>query len=80
MGQTRRRKPKHLAKKLLAIRKRLDASQTELAKMLDLQVAYTVVSSFERGKREPDLIVLLRYARLGRCTMEQLVDDAIKWP
>lgn len=80
MGQTRRRKPRHLAKKLLAIRNRLNASQTEMARLLDLQVAYTVVSSFEHGKREPDLLVLLRYARVYGCTMEELVDDKLKLP
>ena len=38
------------------------------------------ISGYELGQREPPLLVLLRYARLGGCTMEQLVDDKIKWP
>lgn len=77
MGQTRRRKPKRLARKLFAIRKALGLSQTEMAKVLDLKASYTSVSGFERGKREPDLIVLLRYARLAKVPMEVLVDDKL---
>lgn len=77
MGQTRRRKPKHLARKLLAIRKALELSQTEMAKALGLKVAYTSVSGYERGKREPDLIVLLRYARLAKVSVESLIDDKL---
>jgi transcriptional regulator with XRE-family HTH domain len=75
MGTSNRRKPKHLAKKLLAIRNKLGASQTEMAKLLDLQVAYTVVSSFELAKREPDLVILLRYAKLAGISTDVLIDD-----
>ena len=77
MGQ-RRQKPKHLARKLLAIRERLGVSQTEMARLLELKTTYTVVSSFETGRREPDLIVLLHYARLARVPMETLADDKAK--
>jgi len=48
-----------------------------MAKVLDLKASYTSVSGFERGKREPDLIVLLRYARLAKVPMEVLVDDKL---
>ena len=74
----RRQKPKHLAKKLLAIRNRLGASQTEMAKMLELQTAYTDVSRFERGKREPPLPVLLRYAKVAGVCLDVLADDKLK--
>jgi transcriptional regulator with XRE-family HTH domain len=80
MGRKHRRRPKRLARKLLAIRKSLELSQTEMAKALELDIAYTSVSGYERGAREPDLIVLLRYARLYGCTMEELVDDKMKLP
>ena len=80
MGRKHRRRPKRLARKLLAIRKSLGMSQTEMAKALKLDVAYTSVSGYERGAREPDLIVLLAYARLARVSMETLVDDKIRWP
>jgi transcriptional regulator with XRE-family HTH domain len=80
MGRRIRRKPKRLARKLLAIRNALGLSQTEMAKALKLDIAYTSVSGYERGKREPDLIVLLKYARLGKVSVESLIDDKIKWP
>ena len=80
MGRRHRRRPKRLARKLVAIRQSLGMSQTELAKALNLDVAYTSVSGYERGAREPDLIVLLSYARLAKVPMETLVDDKIKWP
>jgi transcriptional regulator with XRE-family HTH domain len=80
MGRSRRRKPKRLARKLLAIRKALKLSQSEMAKALDLETAYTSVSGYERGKREPDLIVLLRYARLAKVSVESLIDDKMPLP
>jgi transcriptional regulator with XRE-family HTH domain len=80
MGQTRRRKPKHLSRKLLAIRNELGVSQSEMAKLLELKVAYTIVSGYERGKQEPDLIVLLRYARLAGVSTDVLIDDKLDLP
>ena len=79
MGNVRQ-KPKRLARKLLAIRDRLDVSQTEMARLLELKKTYTVVSSYESGRREPDLIILLRYARLARVPMETLADDKLDLP
>lgn len=79
MGSTRR-KPKHLPRKLLAIRKKLDVSQTEMARLLDLDVAYTAVSGYELGTRQPDLLVLLRYARLAGISTDVLIDDKLKLP
>ena len=75
MVRLRRRQPKQLARKLLAIRNDLGMSQTEMAKALDLTVAYTAISAYERGTREPDLITLLRYAGLARVTVDVLIDD-----
>lgn len=81
MGTTRRRQqPKRLPRKLLAIRKMLGLSQTEMAKRLHLKKAYTVISSYERGTREPDLLTLLRYARLAKVPLENLVDDDASLP
>jgi hypothetical protein len=38
------------------------------------------ISGYELSQREPPLLVLLKYARLANCTMEDLVDDKINWP
>lgn len=80
MGRSRRNKPLMLSHKLLAIRKRLRMSQTEMARALELKVHYSAVSNFELGTREPDLLIVLRYARLAGVTMEMIVDDQISLP
>jgi len=77
---TGRRRPKNLHRKLLAIRKKLDVSQTEMARLLDLDVAYTAVSGYELGTRQPDLLVLLKYARLAGISTDVLIDDKLKLP
>lgn len=78
----RRRQPKQLARKLLAIRLKLGLSQPEMAKLLDLQVSYTVISAYERKRepREPDLITLLRYAELVGVSTDVLIDDTKDLP
>jgi transcriptional regulator with XRE-family HTH domain len=80
MGRSRRNKPKKLSQKLLAIRKRLHMSQTEMARALQLKVHYSAVSNFELGTREPDLIIVLRYSRLAGVPMETIVDDQLNLP
>ena len=75
----RRRQPKRLAR-TSSYSERLGLSQTEMARRLDLEVAYTAISAYERGTREPDLITLLRYARAGRVTLDRLVDDELDLP
>jgi transcriptional regulator with XRE-family HTH domain len=80
MGRSRRNKPLLLSHKLLAIRKRLRMSQTQMARALGLTVHYSAVSNFELGTREPDLLVVLRYARLAGIPMEVIVDDQLSLP
>lgn len=83
MGTARRPQPKHLAAKLLQIRKALNLTQDQMAKCLEgvpspPQPAH--VSRFENGTREPSLLILLAYARLAGIQMEVLVDDDIELP
>ena len=80
MGRSRRNKPKKLSQKLLAIRQRLNMSQTEMARALQLKVHYSAVSNYELGTREPDLIIVLRYSRLAGVPMEDIVDDQMTLP
>ena len=80
MGRSRRNKPMRLGEKLLAIRQRLAMSQTQMARALELKVHYSAVSNFELGTREPDLLIVLRYARLAGISMETLVDDQLNLP
>lgn len=80
MGRSRRNRPKQLGRKLLEIRQGLGMSQTEMAKALGLKVHYSAVSNYELGTREPDLLIVLSYARLAGMSMEILVDDKLKLP
>ncbi len=81
MGSKERPKPKYLGKKLRAIRTDiLGLSQTEMSKRLGLKVDYSAVSQYELGTREPNLLVVLKYARLAKVPMETLVDDKLKLP
>jgi transcriptional regulator with XRE-family HTH domain len=64
---------KHLAQKLKQIRLRLEWTQQQLAEHLELDSG--AISRFETGQRDPSLLDLLEYARLGRTTMEVLVSD-----
>ena len=80
MGNSRP-KPKFLAAKLLAIRQNLGLSQTELARrlnLIELNVMYHRISEYEHGRREPNLMVLLAYARAANIPLENIVDDDIE--
>jgi transcriptional regulator with XRE-family HTH domain len=74
----RRLKPQRLGAKLLALRQHLGMSQTTMAKLLD--TPYSRVSEYERGRREPNLMMLLQYARLARVPVENLIDDDLDLP
>ena len=82
MGQGSRTKPVHLSQKLLEIRSALQLSQNELIYHLGLsnELTQARVSAYERGVREPTLIVLLAYARAANVTVEALIDDEINLP
>jgi transcriptional regulator with XRE-family HTH domain len=80
MGKPPREKPTRLPRKLLAIRNQLGVSQTEMAKLLKLKKTYTVISSYERGTGEPNLLILLRYARLAHVSTDVLIDDKLDLP
>jgi transcriptional regulator with XRE-family HTH domain len=76
MGHSRPR-PKHLAKKLLQIRRSLGVSQGEMVKRLGIQdlIDHTSISKYELDKNEPPLAILLAYARLAGIPVEQIDDE-----
>jgi hypothetical protein len=82
MGRASRLKPERLASKLLDIRMKLDLSQNGIIKQMELEqeLVREEVSAFERGVRVPPLPVLLRYARMARICLDDLVDDEIDLP
>jgi len=81
MGNERFR-PKHLGKKLRQLRLALGLSQTELVKRLALEgeIWYTQISSYELGRRDPPLRILLRYAQVAGICTDVLIDDELDLP
>ena len=79
MGHSRPR-PKHLAKKLLQIRRSLGVSQGELVRQLGVQalIEPTTISKYELNKNEPPLTILLAYARLAGIPVERIIDDELE--
>lgn len=77
MGR-RRERPEQLATKLLALRKALGLSQSQLARLIDVSGGTARISEYENDVRVPDLATVLRYARLAQVRMEVLVDDDLE--
>ena len=82
MGRATRPRPKYLGKKLKAIREKLGFSQTEMWVALghssDKKDFRSVISAYELGKREPNLLELLQYGRLVECPIEEILDDSME--
>lgn len=79
---TARQRSERLAEKLLQVRLQLGLSQSEMLRRLSAEemVAYTRISEYERGLREPPLPILLKYARLIGVCVEVLIDDELDLP
>lgn len=82
MGKAAREKPERLGEKLVQIRETLGLSQNEMIKRLGLvdMLSRNNLSVYETGKREPSLLVLLRYARAVGIALEVLADDELDLP
>ena len=79
MGHASNPHIKHLASKLLAIRRSLGLSQPGMTKLLPmLKGAYYRISEFEKGRRVPNVLVLMGYARAAKIPLESIVDDEIE--
>jgi transcriptional regulator with XRE-family HTH domain len=82
MGRATPAKPKRLSEKLLRIRQTLGLSQNEMLRVLGSpdRLLQTSISGYERGMREPSLLVLLEYARVAGICMDVLIDDKLDLP
>jgi transcriptional regulator with XRE-family HTH domain len=85
MGTASRRErhsPRRLAEKLLQIRLALDLSQNGMLRKMGSpeKLSQSNISGYERGLREPPLLILLEYARLAGVKMDVLVDDNLDLP
>jgi transcriptional regulator with XRE-family HTH domain len=81
-GSRPRIRPMRLPAKLLRIREALGLTQGELIEKLKMPDSITQphISSWEKGKREPDLLSLLIYARAAGVCVEVLIDDKLDLP
>jgi transcriptional regulator with XRE-family HTH domain len=82
MGTYPRLKQKRLPAKLRAIRDAFGVSQSEMLKRLGAEdlIEYNRLSEFESGKREPPLLILLKYARAANISTDVLIDDELDLP
>jgi transcriptional regulator with XRE-family HTH domain len=82
MGRAIRLRPSRLAEKLIQIRVALGLSQNEMISRLGLsdELIREELSAFERGLRQPPLVLLLRYARCLGISTDVLIDDELNLP
>lgn len=84
MGRNSRSKPIRLAEKLRQIREGLNLSQDAMLLHLGLSemegYERSVISAFELDKREPDLSVILLYAKAANIFVEVLIEDSTDLP
>jgi transcriptional regulator with XRE-family HTH domain len=82
-----RNRPQLLPAKLRQLRVYLNINEGKLAKQIvadikshserRIRIKPSYIAKFERGKREPDLVILLGYSRLAKVPIEAFIDDAV---
>ncbi len=83
MGRASRERPERLAEKLRQIREMFGLSQNGILIRFGFQnttIDAKSVSGYERGEREPPLLVLYAYAKLANVYLDVLVDDSLDLP
>jgi transcriptional regulator with XRE-family HTH domain len=78
MSERQRIRPQRIAPKLKKIRQHLGVSQTNLMPLINFNGHYGRISEYERGKRQPTILVLLAYARAAKVPLEEIVDDEME--
>jgi transcriptional regulator with XRE-family HTH domain len=82
MGARARHKPKRLASKLRQIREAFGLSQNGMIKQMSAEemMGQNTISEYELGKREPPLLVLLKYAEVAGVCLDVLANDKLDLP
>jgi transcriptional regulator with XRE-family HTH domain len=82
MGSLPRRSPKRLPEKLKDIRLKLGLSQNEMIRRMGLNEELTreEMSSFELGRRQPNLFILWAYASVANLYVDALILDSMDLP
>lgn len=73
-----RERPQHIARKLRVIRARLGVSQTRMKELINFKGDYGRISDYELGKRQPNVLTLLAYARAAKVPLEEIIDDEME--
>ena len=85
MGSAKRMEkhaPKRLGEKLRRIREIFGDSQADFLERLGSpeSILQTSISAYEKGKREPPLLILLKYAQIANVSTDVLIDDSFDLP
>lgn len=90
MGLKKRVIPKRLPEKLKFIRKHFDLTLEELSVQIErilIELGYPEIriftgsiTEYEKGKREPQLPVLLAYGHLANVYVDALINDKLNLP
>jgi len=82
MGRKARQRPERLAEKLRLIREAFGLSQNAMIRHMGAEelMAQNTISEFELGKREPPLLVLLKYAEAAGVCLDVLANDELDLP
>jgi transcriptional regulator with XRE-family HTH domain len=82
MGRAARYLPARLGEKLRRIRECFGLTQEQMVERLALPkgILQTSISQYERGKIEPPIFVLLRYADVANVWLEVLLRDELDLP
>ncbi len=82
MGKRARHRPERLAMKLRQIRETFGLSQNGMIRLMGAEelMAQNSISEFELGKREPPLLVLLKYAEVAGVCLDVLANDELDLP
>jgi transcriptional regulator with XRE-family HTH domain len=82
VGRASRHIPPRLGEKLRTLRTALGLTQEQMLRRLDVpgEIQQTSISQYERGKIEPPISVLLRYAEVANVWLEVLLRDELDLP
>ncbi len=69
--------PHLLPAKLLAIRKKLDKTQSQMVEVLNINEISARINEYEHGTRYPSLLTLLRYSKVSGVLINDLADDEL---
>ena len=84
MSRVKAGQPKRLAEKLKKLRLGLGFTHAEILAALQREVPggtilhLGYITRYEAGTRTPSVLVLLAYARVGKISLEALIDDRLE--